>query len=233
MRDKYLLAIAAMALVANLVNSTGEFVLSSVAANHAAHVVPASAHADLIGAAREAAITADRREVIKAFYGDMFFWVNLIGFAIQAFLVSRVFKRIGVRGALFILPVIAFGTYGAIAAIGGVALVSAAKVAENATDYSLQNTVRQALFLPTRRDVKFKAKVAIDTFFVRFGDTTSAIIVGAGIHQLGLDGRSLAVVNLGLVVVWFAIAAAVARGHRALANEPVTTTVRSGAGALA
>jgi ATP:ADP antiporter, AAA family len=223
MRDRYLLAIAALAIIANLVNTTGEYVLSNVAADHAAQVIPASAHAELIGAARDAAITADRREVIKAFYGDFFFWVNLVGFLVQAFVVSRVLGWLGVRGALFVLPVIAFGTYGAIAAIGGLALVRAAKVGENATDYSLQNTVRQALFLPTARDVKYKAKVAIDTFFVRFGDAVSAIVVGIGIHQLGLGGHELALVNLGLIGVWFAIAAAVARGHRALTTEPLPT----------
>jgi AAA family ATP:ADP antiporter len=81
---------------------------------------------------------------------------------------------------------------------GGLALVRAAKIAENATDYSLQNTARQALFLPTERAVKYKAKVAIDTFFVRFGDTLSAIFVGVGIHQLGLAPRELAIVNVAL-----------------------------------
>lgn len=200
-RDRYLLAIAAMVMVQNLVNSTGEYVLANVAADHAA------------------ALSDDpavRRELIKAFYGDFFFWVNLVGFLVQAFLVSRIVGKLGVRGALFVLPVIALGTYGAIAAAGGLALVTAAKTAENATDYSLQNTVRQALFLPTARAVKYKAKVAIDTFFVRFGDTVSAIVIGLGIHQLGLDGRALAAVNVGLVAVWLAIAVAIARGHRAL-----------------
>lgn len=219
LKDKYLLAIAAMAIIANLVNSTGEYVLSSVATAAVADVASA----------------AERRELIKAFYGDLFFWVNLVGFVIQAFLVSRVIKRVGIRGALFALPLIALGTYGAIATVGGIALVKAAKIAENATDYSLQNTVRQALFLPTKRDVKFKAKVAIDTFFVRFGDTISAVLVGVGIHQLGLAGPQLAVVNVGLVLVWFAIAAAVARGHRLLTTEPTPTTHPSttDAGALA
>jgi len=219
LRDRYLVAIAAMAIVSNLVNSTGEYVLANVAADHAAEVVTNGDE-------------AARREVIKAFYGDFFFWVNLVGFLVQAFVVSRVIKRLGVRGALFVLPVIAFGTYGAIAAAGGLALVTVAKTAENATDYSLQNTVRQALFLPTARDVKYKAKVAIDTFFVRFGDTVSAILVGVGIHQFGLGGGELAVVNLGLVGVWFAIATVIARGHRRLTDEGVLGRAGLPAGAL-
>ena len=41
------------------------------------------------------------------------------------------------------------------------------KTAENATDYSMMNTARQLLWLPTSREEKYKAKQAIDTFFVR------------------------------------------------------------------
>ena len=207
MRDKYLLAIAAMAIVANFVNTTGEYILSNAAAEHVAQLADVAA----------------RREAIKAFYGDFFFWVNAVGFFIQAFLVSRVIGRIGVRGGLFVLPLIAFGTYGLIATVGGLALTAAAKTAENATDYSLQNTVRQALWLPTARDVKYKAKVAIDTFFVRFGDTVSAVVIGVGIHQFGLGTHELAAVNVSLTIVWIGIAALIARGHRVLA--PIGATV--------
>ncbi len=220
LRDRYLLLIGAMLLVLNLVNTTGEYVLSNAVREHVHQLVPATAHADLVGAAREAAIEADRRELIKAFYADFFSWVNLVSFLIQAFLVSRVIGKLGVRGALFVMPVIAFGGYGLIGLVGGIALIRAAKIAENATDYSLQNTVRQALFLPTSRAVKYKAKAAIDTFFVRAGDTMSALLVGLGVHQLGLGGRQLALVNTGLVLVWLAIAVGIARRHRGLSPAP-------------
>jgi AAA family ATP:ADP antiporter len=225
LHDRYLLLIGAMLLVLNLVNTTGEYVLSNAVREHAIDVVPATAHADLVGAAREAAIAADRREVIKVFYADFFSWVNLVGFLIQAFLVSRVIQKLGVRRALFVMPLIVFGSYAAIAAIGGIAFIRAAKIAENGTDYSLQNTVRQALFLPTSRAVKYKAKAAIDTFFVRAGDTMSAVLVGLGVHQLGFTGHQLAIVNAGLVILWLAITAAIARHHRRLSpEEPVSET---------
>src|SRR5688500_2345859 len=111
---------------------------------------------------------------------------------------------------------IAFGAYAAIGLVGGLALVRAVKLVENSTDYSLQNTVRQALFLPTSRAVKYKAKAAIDTFFVRFGDTLSAVLVGVGLHGLGLGVQSLAFANLALIAVWIVIALGIARRHRAL-----------------
>jgi AAA family ATP:ADP antiporter len=76
--------------------------------------------------------------------------------------------------------------------------------------------VRQALFLPTSRAAKYKAKAAIDTFFVRAGDTLSAVLVGVGIHSLGLSARGFAIVNLVLIGVWVAIAIGIARRHRVL-----------------
>jgi ATP:ADP antiporter, AAA family len=205
LRDRYLILIAALVIVTNIVNTTGEFLLSNAVRDHAMAVAGDS--------------EAARRELIKSFYANFFMWVNLASFLIQAFLVSRILTKVGVRPALFVLPVIAFGAYAAIGIAGGLALIRVAKMTENALDYSLQNTVRQALFLPTARAVKYKAKAAIDTFFVRVGDTLSALLVAVGIHQLGFAVRELAFANLVLVTGWIAIAAGIARRHRAISDE--------------
>ena len=95
-------------------------------------------------------------------------WVNLLAFLLQAFVVSRIFKYIGVRGALFILPVDRARRLLADRAAADVRVVMRwTKILENSTDYSIQNTTRHALFLPTSREAKYKAKQAIDSFFVR------------------------------------------------------------------
>ena len=212
--DHYLLLIAALVFVGALVKTIGEYVLSDSAAARAALMVPASAHAELVGRARELAITHDRQELIKAFYGNFYFWVNAVSFVIQAFVVSRAIDKLGVRRTLFVMPVVALGVYGAIAAVGGFALVRLAKLAENSTEYSLDNTVRQTLFLPTNRAAKYKAKAAIDTFAVRAGDTCSAIVIWIGVREIGVHGRGLAAVNLVLVGLWLVIAAGVVRSYR-------------------
>jgi AAA family ATP:ADP antiporter len=216
LRDRYLLLIACLVIVTNLVNTTGEFVLSNAVRDHALALVPGS------GAEPE----AQRREIIKAFYSDFFLWVNLASFAIQMLLVSRVIDKLGVRRALFVLPVIAFGAYSTIGIVGGLTLIRIAKTVENATDYSLQNTVRQALFLPTARAVKYKAKAAIDTFFVRAGDTLSALLVGVGMHRLGFGARQLAFVNLASVAIWIALAAGIAYHHRVLTSPAARRRAR-------
>ena len=82
------------------------------------------------------------------------------------------------------LPLLALAGYGASAVLPALAIVAAVKVVENSTDYSLQNTLQQALFLPTSRDAKYKAKSAIDTLSVRLGDlvSTGLVFVGAQLH---------------------------------------------------
>ena len=75
--------------------------------------------------------------------------MNLLGLLLQLFVTSRVIRLMGVRGALFVLPVIALINYSIIVVAPLLAVVRVGKILENSTDYSIQNTLRQALFLPT------------------------------------------------------------------------------------
>src|SRR5262249_51905795 len=88
------------------------------------------------------------------------------------------------------------------------------KTAENATDYSIMNTARQMLWLPTNRDEKYKAKQAIDTFFVRGGDVLSALAVYVGSSLLHLDVQQFAMGNILLTLVWLGVALAILRPKR-------------------
>jgi hypothetical protein len=93
-----------------------------------------------------------------------------------------------------------------IAAGVGFAVVRWIKTAENATDYSLMNTARQMLWLPTTREEKYKAKQAIDTFFVRGGDVLSAGVVYLGTAILHLTVPQFATVNIVMTLLWIVLA---------------------------
>ncbi len=199
--DRYLLLIAGLMVLLNVVNSAGEFLLGKL--------VSAQAMALFGGDA----LAAERQRFIGGFYGTFFGRVNLLGFLLQLFVTSRLLRHMGVRGALFILPVIALVNYSVIVVAPLLAVVAVLKVVENATDYSVQNTVKQALFLPTSREAKYKAKAAIDTFFMRLGDVTQAGIVGLG-TRLGASVGTFAAFTVGLTVVWLVVAGQIAREHR-------------------
>src|SRR5205085_440127 len=106
--------------------------------------------------------------------------VNLIGLLLQMFVVSRVFKFLGVGRALFIHPIIAGTGYLLMLRAPSFEVLRWVKTADNSLDYSLGNTTKQALWLPASRQAKYKAKQAVDSFFVRAGDVLSAGVVYAG-----------------------------------------------------
>ncbi|HVQ15155.1 MAG TPA: Npt1/Npt2 family nucleotide transporter [Vicinamibacterales bacterium] len=208
-KQRYLLYIAMLVLVYNLVNTLGGFMLNQEIEQEATRVAAATAGA-----------TAEQVREIKAsvsgtLSGTVGTYVNLLAFLLQAFFVSRIFKYVGVRGALFILPVIAATGYTAVALIPILMTIQWTKIFENSTDYSIQNTTRQALFLPTSREAKYKAKQAIDSFFVRFGDMLQAGVVFVGV-QLALTVRGFALVNLVLIGVWLLIVLGIRREHQKL-----------------
>jgi AAA family ATP:ADP antiporter len=70
------------------------------------------------------------------------------------------------------------------------------------------------LWLPTSREEKYKAKQAVDTFFVRTGDLISAGIVFVGTSWLAFGVEGFAVTNLVLVLAWLAVAGLLLREHR-------------------
>src|SRR5204863_9914748 len=129
----------------------------------------------------EGAATASAREqFIGTTYSSYFSYVNLIGFLLQMFVVSRVIKFLGVGRALFIHPIVALSGYAMMLRAPSFEAIRWLKIADNSIDYSLGNTTKQALWLPTTREAKYKAKQAVDSFCVRAGDVLQAGVVYSG-----------------------------------------------------
>jgi len=202
--SRYLLLIALMVLIFNLVNSLGEYMLGEM--------VVAQARASVAAGVID---SSQVRAAIGSFYGGFFGWVNLVALLLQIFVVSRLFRYIGARGALFVLPCIALGSYSLMAVLPVLGVVEIAKVLENSSDYSIQNTARHALFLLTSPEAKYKAKAAIDTFFWRVGDMLQAGIVLAGAH-FAFTTRQYALINIALVGVWLILIVGIFCEHKRL-----------------
>jgi AAA family ATP:ADP antiporter len=219
-KSRYLLLIAAMIGLYNFVNATGEYIITAVTVNESISskapapegALPRQPVTQLDGRSTDprpaappvATSTTDEKTIHTAFMNYQFL-TNLIALVIQLFLVSRIFKWVGVGGALLFLPLIALGGYALISFGAVLVLVRGVKALENGTDYSLQNTTKAALFLVTKREEKYKAKAAIDTFFVRGGDTLSALAVLAGTQLLGLRIERYALLNVFVVIVLIAL----------------------------
>ena len=205
-RQRYLLLIAWLVLLLNAVNTTGEYILGRTVGEAADRALQAAMTSDPDGF---------KKAWIGGFYAEFYFWVNVTGALAQTFLVSRIMRWFGVRVALFVLPLIALGGYALLATVPILGLIRSVKIAENATDYSLNNTVRHALFLPTSREAKYKAKAAIDSFFWRMGDLASAGLVFVG-SLLQLQTREFAGVNFAFALLWLWVVLRIAHEHRKL-----------------
>jgi AAA family ATP:ADP antiporter len=217
--DRYLRLMAVMLLVATVINTTGEYVVGRMATEqsraYAAEqlaLAPADVAAD--PAARAAATKQARDTYIRGFYSDYYALVNVLGALLQALVVSRLLGKLGIRRALFIMPLVVLGGWLAFFAFASVATIRITKAGENSLDYSLHNTLRQALYLPTSRASKYKAKAAIDTFFFRFGDVIAGLgVVFVLVDVLGLGTRVFAALNLVLGALWLWLAARTGRLH--------------------
>jgi AAA family ATP:ADP antiporter len=203
-RTRYLLLMGLMLMLLNWVNTTGEYILGSIVKDTATQMI-ASGQANGL----------TEGQLIGDFYSKYFSLVNVLGLVLQLFVVSRVVKYLGIPWAVMILPLISLGTYNILVFYPALLAVLAGKVAENSTDYSLNNTVRNMLFLPCTYEQKFSGKQAIDSFFVRIGDVLSAGLVFVG-SIVGLQPRGYAAVNAVIVVVWLALAWMVGRSYQQL-----------------
>ena len=201
-RNSYLMLLAALVVLLNCVNTTGEFMLTSLVVEFASEQVQIDP-------------TLDVGTIIAGFYGGYYSTINLLTLIVQLFLVARLFRWIGVHGSLLILPLIALIGYGLVVFVPIFAVLRLVKVIENSADYSIMNTSRQALYLPLSSNEKYQAKMAIDTFFYRFGDLVQAGIIFVGLNVFDFSFHHFALLNAALGVVWFAIAYQLSRQYAA------------------
>jgi ATP:ADP antiporter, AAA family len=206
-RHRYLLAAALVALVTNWVNTNGENLLFRVVQDAVEQERVATGITD------QAATISFVREETAVFYGNFYFWVNITALVLQALVASRLLAYGGFGALFMLLPVIALISYSTMAIVPILAVVRVMKVAENSVDYSINNTARQVLWLPTTAAMKYKAKPVVDSLFVRLGDGLAALTVLLGVHMLALSTRSFFLVNVALSLVWIGAALVIVREH--------------------
>jgi AAA family ATP:ADP antiporter len=201
LQDRYLLLVAALLFILNCVNTNGEYILDRSLVAHLKATIPAGVN-----------VRQWTGEHIGIFKAQYFFYVNTATVLLQLFAVSRVIKYFGVRAGILLSPLVSLVGYSTAFCVPVLGVIFAVKICENTLDYSLQNTAKQALWLLTARDEKYKAKSVCDSFVVRSGDFVSAAITFAG-TALGFATRHFILVNMVLVGAWLVIGVLLSRRH--------------------
>jgi len=208
--DRYLMLIAALVLLLNVVNTSGEYLFGRYVVDTASTMYGAGPQSE-----------AARQQFIGETYASYFSYINLIGFLLQLFVVSRIFKFLGVGRALFIHPIVALSSYAMMLLAPSFRAIRWLKIADNAVTYSLSNTTMQALWLPTSREAKYKAKQAVDSFCVRAGDVLQAGIVYVG-ELTALTVSGFAALNVVFACGWLGVAFGLRSRLRARSQEAGT-----------
>jgi len=202
LQDRFLCLIAAMIVVLNWASSTGDYLLAR----------SVESYAESLAATPDIAV--DITTVIGTFYGSFYAWVNLSTLLIQLFLVARIVRFAGIRGALLVLPMIMIAGYALLSFMPILILIRVIKTLENSVNYSLHNTVRHALFLPTATHQKYKGKTAIDTVFWRLGDLLQAAAIYVGVNLLSFSLGHFAMLNVGLATLMLGTVIAIGYRYR-------------------
>jgi ATP:ADP antiporter, AAA family len=210
-RYRYLILLAAFSLLFTFANTNGEYMIGNLVKKHVFSTVGQCEFAD------EATKKAFISGMFTSWYGDFYLYVNIVGVLLQSFAVSRVVKWAGLKAALFVFPIVALLGASAVLLLPALAVLRTAKIGENATDYSFNNTVRNMLWLPTTKAMKYQAKQAVDTFFVRMGDVSSALMVFVVVDLMAIkDVRIFAATNLLVVVGVILVARALLKEQHTL-----------------
>jgi AAA family ATP:ADP antiporter len=139
------------------------------------------------------------------FYGSLYFSLNLLGLAVGTLVTGPVQRRWG--------PLPGLAVYPATFLVGAVFLffrptvdvVYYAMVAHMATSYSIYQSSKELLFVPTSVEVKYVAKGFIDTFLFRLGGGAGALFILFCWPAHGLTHASFAVIVLSATCIAVAV----------------------------
>ncbi|MFB6232087.1 MAG: NTP/NDP exchange transporter [Salinibacter sp.] len=191
-QSKYLLGIAAVLGLYEMVSNIVQFQLSAVV---------------------EQQITTDIER--DTFFGVVGQATSLVSIGVQLFLTSFVMKRYSVKVALLFLPVAILGGTIGFVALPSLLFVGFMSVSDNALNYSINQSAKESLYTPTSQDVKYKAKSFIDMFIQRAGKVL-AVGLNLGLTLLVVtDVRWLSIAVGVLLVAWVAVIRFLGREYEA------------------
>ncbi len=145
--------------------------------------------------------TLESKDNMTAFYGLFYSLLMLFAFFLQLFMTSKLIKRFGIKITLFLSPLILFiGSIG-IAAAPLLGMAIFLKGSEKSLSLSLNQSIREILYIPVSPELKFKAKVFIDMFLNRFAKGICAILLFVLTYfHLGIS--YISILSIVFLVIW-------------------------------
>jgi ATP:ADP antiporter, AAA family len=137
-------------------------------------------------------------------------WANVFTILLQAYVVERIIRWVGVGVSLAVLPVLTCIGFLGLSAFPVLPALVAFQVAYRAVRYGLAKPSREILFTVVSREEKYKSKAFIDAAIYRGGDVASGWIY-AGLSALGLTVAAIALLAAPMAAIWAIVATRLGR----------------------
>lgn len=155
-------------------------------------------------------ITGERN--LASFYGLFNAGVMVFAFLFQIFITGKLIKNLGVRGALLFCPLILIFLSIGILFFPIIFFGAAIKASDKSLSYSVNQSIREILYIPVDPELRYKAKVFIDMFLQRFARGIGALVTLVFIY-FEIKVKFISLVSLVFIAIWILISLRINRGY--------------------
>jgi ATP:ADP antiporter, AAA family len=142
----------------------------------------------------------------QAYLGSVYLATNVLAFASQLILTTLLLKRSGPGAGLIILPAAMSLSSGAFCLDPSLVMGSLLIISDNGLNYSINQTSREMLFVPTSSDAQYKARAFTNMFVQRLAKG-AATLLSAAFILIGVRWLSPVAIVIAAFWIWIAVTA--------------------------
>lgn len=154
---------------------------------------------------------SDGAGAMTVYYASFFLIFNLIGLGITLFGTTPLLRVMGIRISLLVFPILCIPMLLMSFFFPSDAVFFWATICFKAFNHALNHPVQENLYIPTTKDIKYKAKTWADAFGSRiakgFGSLVNKTLIGIGAPQAialySSLGLSLGLASFWIIIVYF------------------------------
>jgi len=157
-----------------------------------------------------------------AFLGTFFTILLIFSYVLHIFLTNRILKNFGIRAALLIAPIFLLIGSAAIFFFPLVSLIYWAvliKGTDKSLAHSLNQSVRELLYIPIDPEIKYKAKVFIDMFVNKFAKGLGALLILLFFSVFHFTIKQISFITMVFILLWIIL-------NKLITNEYVNIVKR-------
>lgn len=176
-------------------------------------------------------------KVLKTDYISYFGYFNavilIIPFFIQLLMTSNFIKRYGIRWSLLVYPLALFVCTLGLAFFPVLGFAFATKGSDKSLSFSLNQSIREILYIPISSEVKYKAKIFIDMFVNRFAKGIGALILMVFVFLPGTVALRtrigiISAISVGFILTWIFLNVKLSKEYTNIVKQKMPQQWKSG-----